>query len=84
VQFLVSRVSHKYKHPAPSPCEGAYAGEVMEEKWQRPPELTKVWFIDIASLEELAAFIAKEGRIIIDEGDDNQHKEIIIYDGYIE
>lgn len=75
-EFLITRASDESKNIRP--CKEAfYAGK---------SSLTlsgHAWKIRFETLEELLAFISREGSIVIGEVDDGIF-QIIIYDDYIE
>lgn len=93
---IITRVDTRYCF---SP-EEYDAGHVGERKWleagsnhrynseghiQRDYGTVDVWTIEINTLEELMKFINKYGSVVIGDNYQNEnYKEILIYDDYIE
>ncbi len=82
MEFEISRAS-LWKDDKPLEDDRVYYK--ILPKYLDNKEKRKVWFIKINTLEELIDLYNKEGSLIIDEDYfDENIKEIIIYDDYIE
>lgn len=68
--FQIQRASNLTKKP----CKDAFGGTLHEGGHD-----TKVWHVEFQTLEELAAFVEREGSIIV-----HQDRTITIYDDMVE
>ena len=75
-EFFIERASAKDDRIAP--CEGAFLARDLSEDLFGP-----IWKIRFETLEELMAFISREGQIVIGP-DFNEDLSITIYDDYLE
>lgn len=82
MRFIITRTS-RYIYSEENPCDGATKEKIFTD-WKEPVEVT-AWFKEINTLEELLAFIKKNGQIVIGKSYQNKkYLEIEIYDDYRE
>lgn len=79
MEYIVEKTS-QWGHGVCPPCKNAKEKTVLY--WGKP---TLVWTVEINTLEELMDFQCEHGNIIIrDSIKFEGHKEIMIYDDYME
>ena len=62
-----------------------FVDEAKHEEFNYNGRTLDLYYVDINTLEELMAFENKYGRLVIgDNIFDDRHKQILIYDDYIE